>query len=77
MKTMIEMHGREVEGFNNDNEQVSYRPAKNEKFILQVEILNGQFAIFHKVYILHIDKNGNEIGRFDAMSTSVTSIIWR
>lgn len=77
MKTMIEMHGREIEFFNNDNAGVSFLPKENCKFILQVEVLNGQLDIFHKVYILHINENGDEIERWNAISPSVTSIIWK
>lgn len=77
MKTMIEFHGREIKSFNNDDAQVSFFPKENCKFILQVEQHNGQLDIVHKVYILHIDENGNEIERWDAMSPSVTRIIWK
>ena len=77
MKSMIEFDGNEIERFNNDNACVSFHPKENCKFILQIEKFNGQLDIFHKVYILHIDENGKEIERWDAMSTSVTNIKWK
>lgn len=77
MKTLKDYNGREIKYFNDDNAQISYFPNGNCKFILQIESHSDEYEVVNKIFILHLDRIGNEIERWDALSPSITRIAWK
>jgi hypothetical protein len=76
MKNLKEYDKSEIAFFNNDNAQVSYKPLDGCKFTLWWEVYDGEYNGVDKFFIVHTDKDGKEIERWNAMSDSVTYIKW-
>ncbi len=73
---MKDYDGWEIDHFNNDEACITTSPNKDCKFILHHEIYRGEYSEVDKFYILHLDINGIELNRFDAMGKTVNSIFW-
>ena len=77
IKTLKEHDGDEIEFYCDDKNCISINPPKGHKFLLQLEHFTREYVQIEKIYIVHIDFNGNEISRVDALSEPVSSIYWK
>ena len=64
----------EIAFFNDDTIRVTYRP--KGKYIFKHEQYSGENSLIDRFFIIHIDDNGEEIERWNALSSTVTFIKW-
>lgn len=76
MRDLKSLHGKKIDYFGDDVNMVSKYPSPKGVFIFSYETHKGEHSEIDKFYIIHEDKNGNEVERFDATAKSVTKIKW-
>ena len=76
INSLKEMSCKEIE-YVSFEEHWSLSPKDGEKLIFTYEVYRGEFSDIDLFFIVHLDKNFNEIARYNYTRNQIQQIKWK